>query len=43
MGAVCGTALADLKRAELIVQRTDDHYQHYWRDGAGWHGGPIIT
>jgi hypothetical protein len=28
---------------EMIVERTDGHYQHYWRDGAGWHAGPIIT
>ena len=28
---------------ELIVQRSDDRYQHYWRDAAGWQSGPIIT
>jgi hypothetical protein len=27
---------------ELIVLRTDKKLQHYWRDGAGWHEGPII-
>jgi hypothetical protein len=28
---------------EVIVQRTDDQYQHYFRDGTGWHAGPVIT
>lgn len=28
---------------ELIAERTDGRCQHYWRDGAGWHAGPIIT
>jgi C1A family cysteine protease len=27
---------------EVIVLRTDRRLQHYWRDGAGWHEGPII-
>jgi hypothetical protein len=27
---------------ELIVLRTDNKLQHYWRDGAGWHEGPIF-
>lgn len=27
---------------ELIVLRNDRRLQHYWRDGAGWHEGPII-
>jgi hypothetical protein len=27
---------------EVIVLRTDQQLQHYWRDGAGWHEGPII-
>jgi Papain family cysteine protease len=27
---------------EVIVLRTDGQLQHYWRDGAGWHEGPII-
>ncbi len=27
---------------EVIVLRTDNKLQHYWRDGAGWHEGPII-
>lgn len=28
---------------EVIAERTDGRYQHYWRDGAGWHAGVIIT
>jgi hypothetical protein len=27
---------------EVIVLRTDNRLQHYWRDGAGWHEGPVI-
>ncbi len=27
---------------EVIVLRTDQQLQHYWRDGAGWHEGPVI-
>ncbi|HEY2667443.1 MAG TPA: C1 family peptidase [Actinomycetota bacterium] len=27
---------------EVIVLRTDGMLQHYWRDGAGWHEGPVI-
>ncbi len=27
---------------EVIVLRTDQQLQHYWRDGAGWHAGPVI-
>jgi papain like protease len=27
---------------ETIVLRTDGMLQHYWRDGAGWHEGPVI-
>jgi hypothetical protein len=27
---------------ELVVLRTDQQLQHYWRDGAGWHEGAII-
>jgi Papain family cysteine protease/FG-GAP-like repeat len=27
---------------ELIALRTDNQLQHYWRDGSGWHEGPII-
>jgi hypothetical protein len=27
---------------EVIVLRNDRLLQHYWRDGAGWHEGPII-
>jgi hypothetical protein len=28
---------------EVVVQRTDDHYQDYFRDAGGWHAGPVIT
>ncbi|MHA7291322.1 C1 family peptidase [Arthrobacter sp. MDT3-24] len=28
---------------ELMVQRTDGKFQHYWRDGAGWHPGPVVV
>jgi Papain family cysteine protease len=28
---------------ELIILRYDFSFQHYWRDEAGWHEGPIIT
>lgn len=27
---------------EVVVLRTDRLLQHYWRDGAGWHEGPVI-
>lgn len=27
---------------EVIVLRTDNKLQHYWRDSAGWHEGPVI-
>jgi Papain family cysteine protease len=27
---------------EIVVLRTDRRLQHYWRDGAGWHEGPVI-
>ena len=27
---------------EIIVLRFDGMLQHYWRDGAGWHEGPVI-
>ena len=27
---------------EVIVLRTDNKLQHYWRDGAGWHEGVVI-
>ncbi|MCJ1678589.1 C1 family peptidase [Streptomyces sp. APSN-46.1] len=27
---------------EVIALRTDRRLQHYWRDGAGWHEGPVI-
>lgn len=28
---------------ELIVETIDGHYQHYWRDGNGWHQGVVIA
>ena len=28
---------------EVIAERTDGRYQHYWRDGSGWKAGIIIT
>jgi Papain family cysteine protease len=27
---------------EVIVLRRDGQLRHYWRDGAGWHDGPVI-
>jgi Papain family cysteine protease len=30
------------RNLELIVLRTDQQLQHYWRDPAGWHEGPLI-
>ncbi|MGD3109364.1 C1 family peptidase [Streptomyces sp. YGL11-2] len=27
---------------ELIVESNDGRCQHYWRDGGGWHPGPVI-
>lgn len=27
---------------EVIALRFDGQLQHYWRDGAGWHEGPVI-
>jgi hypothetical protein len=27
---------------ELIAERTDGRFFHYWRDGAGWHAGSVI-
>lgn len=27
---------------EVIVLRNDGQLQHYWRDGSGWHEGPVI-
>jgi len=27
---------------EVVVLRRDWQLQHYWRDGAGWHEGPVI-
>jgi hypothetical protein len=28
---------------EVIVERTDNLPQHYWRDGTGWHEGVVIN
>jgi hypothetical protein len=28
---------------ELVVETLDGHYQHYWRDGTGWHQGVVIV
>lgn len=28
---------------ELVAETLDGHYQHYWRDGAGWHQGVVIV
>jgi hypothetical protein len=28
---------------EIVVLRTDNRMQHYWRDGGGWHEGPVIA
>jgi hypothetical protein len=28
---------------ELIVETLDGHYQHYWRNGSGWHQGVVIV
>jgi hypothetical protein len=28
---------------EVVVLRHDGQVQHYWRDGAGWHEGPVIA
>jgi hypothetical protein len=27
---------------EVIALRTDNKLQHYWRDSAGWHAGPVL-
>jgi hypothetical protein len=27
---------------EIVVERNDNRIQHYWRDGGGWHAGPVI-
>jgi len=27
---------------EVVALRTDGQLQHFWRDGAGWHTGPVI-
>jgi hypothetical protein len=26
----------------VIVITNSNQLQHYWRDGAGWHAGPVI-
>ncbi len=28
---------------EIITERTDGRYLHYWRDGSGWHAGAFIA
>jgi hypothetical protein len=28
---------------ELVAERSDGRYQHFYRDGTGWHAGAIIT
>jgi Papain family cysteine protease len=28
---------------ELIAERHDGRYQHYWRDGSGWNAGTVIV
>ena len=38
VGLIQSSYLANL---EVIAERTDGRYQHYWRDGAGWHAGAI--
>ncbi|MGW4056962.1 C1 family peptidase [Amycolatopsis sp. NPDC004747] len=40
VGLLQGTFGAGL---ELIAELVDGHFQHYRRDGGGWHAGPIIT
>ncbi len=27
---------------EVVALRNDNQLQHFWRDGAGWHDGPVI-
>jgi C1A family cysteine protease len=27
---------------EVVALRSDNQLQHFWRDGAGWHNGPVI-
>jgi hypothetical protein len=27
---------------EVIAMRTDGQLQHFWRDGGGWHPGPVV-
>jgi Papain family cysteine protease len=40
VGLLQGTYSTNL---EAIVQRTDGRYQHYWRDGVGWHAGAVVV
>jgi hypothetical protein len=28
---------------EVVAQLQNGHYQHFWRDAAGWHPGPVVT
>jgi hypothetical protein len=39
VGLLQGTYATNL---EVIVQRTDARYQHYWR-AAGWHAGVVVV
>jgi len=36
---VTGLCQSSWGNIEVIVLRTDNRLQHYWRDGAGWHEG----
>jgi hypothetical protein len=27
---------------EIVVENQNGSYQHWWRDGTGWHAGPTI-
>jgi hypothetical protein len=39
IGLIQSTFATDL---EIIVENENGTYQHWWRDGAGWHPSPII-
>lgn len=39
VGLLQGTYATNL---EAIIQLTHGHYQHYWRDGTGWHAGAVV-
>jgi hypothetical protein len=28
---------------EVIAELNSGQLQHFWRDGAGWHNGPVIN